>query len=160
MASEAETGTLIEHFVLAVCDPGRWKGVDRLAELDLTLAQARVLFSVVRRSEPQPIHTIAGELGLSMTAAGRNVDRLVRLGLLTREESPTDRRVKLVGPSEDGRQLAWDQIAIHRATIDQVVYRLPDPLRADLSRVLTAVLESGAIHNVVACPPASSGDNS
>src|SRR5690606_37449378 len=97
--------TLIEHFVLAVCDPGRWEGVDRLAELDLTLAQARVLFSVVRRSEPQPIHTIAGELGLSMTAAGRNVDRLVRLGLLTREESPTDRRVKLVGPADEGRQL-------------------------------------------------------
>ncbi|WP_280418062.1 MarR family winged helix-turn-helix transcriptional regulator [Nocardia carnea] len=160
MASEAETSTLIEHFVLAVCDPGRWEGVDRLAELDLTLAQARVLFSVVRRSEPQPIHTIAGELGLSMTAAGRNVDRLVRLGLLTREESPTDRRVKLVGPTAEGRQLAWDQIAIHRATIDQVVHRLPGPLRADLSRVLTAVLESGAIHNVVACPPASSGDNS
>lgn len=160
MASEAETGTLIEHFVLAVCDPGRWEGVDRLAELDLTLAQARVLFSVVRRSAPQPIHTIAGELGLSMTAAGRNVDRLVRLGLLTREESPTDRRVKLVGPTEDGRQLAWDQIAIHRATIDRVVAGLPDPLRADLCRVLTAVLESGAIHNVVACPPASSGENS
>ncbi|MGW1737255.1 MarR family winged helix-turn-helix transcriptional regulator [Nocardia sp. NPDC001965] len=158
MASESETSTLIEHFVLAVCDPGKWQGVDRLAELDLTLAQARVLFSVVRHSEPQPIHTIAGELGLSMTAAGRNVDRLVRLDLLTRQESPTDRRVKLVGPTEHGRRLAWDQIAIHRATIEKVVDRLPDPLREDLGRVLAAVLESGAIHNVVACPPASSGD--
>ncbi|MEU1981474.1 MarR family transcriptional regulator [Nocardia sp. NPDC019395] len=160
MASETETSTLIEHFVLAVCDPGRWEGVDRLAELDLTLAQARVLFSVVRHSEPQPIHTIAGELGLSMTAAGRNVDRLVRLDLLTRQESPTDRRVKLVGPTEHGHRLAWDQIEIHRATIDQVVDRLPDTLRADLCEVLTAVLESGAVHNVVVCPPASSGDNS
>lgn len=160
MASEVETGTLIERFVLAVCDPGRWEGVDRLAELDLTLAQARVLFSVVRRSDPQPIHTIADELGLSMTATGRNVDRLVRLGLLTREESPTDRRVKLVGPTEHGHQLAWDQIQVHRATIDRAVHHLPEPLRADLCRVLTAVLESGAIHNVVTCPPAPSGDNS
>ncbi|NUS95610.1 MAG: MarR family transcriptional regulator, partial [Nocardia sp.] len=140
MASESETSTLIEHFVLAVCDPGKWQGVDRLAELDLTLAQARVLFSVVRHSEPQPIHTIAGELGLSMTAAGRNVDRLVRLDLLTRQESPTDRRVKLVGPTEHGHRLAWDQIAIHRATIEKVVDRLPDPLREDLGRVLAAVL--------------------
>ncbi|GGK97371.1 MarR family winged helix-turn-helix transcriptional regulator [Nocardia jinanensis] len=160
MASESETSTLIEHFVLAVCDPGRWRGVDRLAELDLTLAQARVLFSVVRHAEPQPIHTIAGDLGLSMTAAGRNVDRLVRLDLLTRQESPTDRRVKLVGLTEHGHHLAWDQIAIHRATIDKVVDRLPDALREDLGRVLAAVLESGAIHNAVARPPASSGDNS
>lgn len=160
MTAESETSILIERFVLAVCDPGRWKGVDRLAELDLTLSQARVLFSVVRHSEPQPIHTIAGELGLSMTAAGRNVDRLVRLGLLTREESRTDRRVKLVGPTEHGQRLAWDQIAVHRATIESVAHRLPDALRADLQKVLTAVLESGAVHNVVSCPPASSGDNS
>ncbi|WP_328395186.1 MarR family winged helix-turn-helix transcriptional regulator [Nocardia sp. NBC_00416] len=160
MASEKETSTLIEHFVLAVCDPGRWQGVDRLAELDLTLSQARVLFSVVRHTEPQPIHTIAGELGLSMTAAGRNVDRLVRLDLLTREESPTDRRVKLVGPTEHGHHLAWDQIAVHRATIDKVVANLPEALRKDLERVLAAVLESGAVHDVVAWPPASSGDNS
>ncbi|WP_327151472.1 MarR family winged helix-turn-helix transcriptional regulator [Nocardia sp. NBC_01329] len=160
MASESETSTLIEQFVLAVCDPGKWQGVDRMAELDLTLSQARVLFSVVRHTEPQPIHTIADELGLSMTAAGRNVDRLVRLGLLTRQESPTDRRVKLVGPTEHGHHLAWDQIAIHLATIDKVVDRLPDALREDLGRVLAAVLESGAVHNVVACPPASSGDNS
>ena len=109
-----ETSTLIEHFVLAVCDPGRWKGVDRL----------------------------------------------VRLGLLTRQESPTDRRVKLVGPTEHGLQLAWDQIAIHRATIDQVVARLPDALRNDLCEVITAVLESGAVHRVAAYPPAPSGDNS
>ncbi|MGA6205245.1 MarR family winged helix-turn-helix transcriptional regulator [Nocardia testacea] len=160
MANESETSTLIEHFVLAVCDPGRWQGVDRLAELDLTLSQARVLFTVVRHDEPQPIHTIAGELGLSMTAAGRNVDRLVRLGLLTRQESPTDRRVKLVGPTEHGHRLTWDQIAVHRATIDKVVHRLPEALREDLQRVLTAVLESEAIHNVVAFPFASSGDNS
>ena len=151
---------MIEHFVLAVCDPGKWQGVDRLAELDLTLSQARVLFTVVRNREPQPIHTIADELGLSMTAAGRNVDRLVRLDLLTRQESSTDRRVKLVGPTEHGHQLAWDQIAIHRATIDKVVDRLPGALREDLGRVLAAVLESGAVHNVVAGPPASSGDNS
>lgn len=160
MASEAETSRLIEHFVLAVCDPGRWKGVDRLAELDLSVAQARVLFSVVQHPEPQPIHIIAGELGLSMTAAGRNVHRLVRLGLLTRQESPTDRRVKLVGPTEHGRRLAWDQIAIHRATIDQVVERLPEALRTDLCEVITAVLASGAIRNVPAYPPALSGDNS
>ncbi|WP_280400266.1 MarR family winged helix-turn-helix transcriptional regulator [Nocardia carnea] len=160
MASEVETSTLIEYFVLGVCDPGRWKGVDRLAELDLSVAQARVLFSVVQHREPQPIHTIAEELGLSMTAAGRNVDRLVRLGLLTRQESPTDRRVKLVGPTEHGHQLARDQIAIHRATIDQAVARLPDALRTDLCKVLTAVLESGAIQKVAAYPPAPSGDNS
>ncbi|MGW0177985.1 MarR family winged helix-turn-helix transcriptional regulator [Nocardia sp. NPDC003345] len=160
MASESEVSALVEQFVLAVCDPGRWQGADRLAELDLTLSQARVLFTVVRHSEPQPIHTIAGELGLSMAAAGRNIDRLVRLDLLTRQESPTDRRVKLVGPTEHGHRLAWDQIAIHRATIDKVVHRLPDALRGDLRNVLTAVLESGAVDNSVAIPSIPSGDNS
>ena len=162
VADEEETSTLIEHFVLGLFDPARWEADNQLAELDLTLSQARVLFSVARCPEARPIHTIADALGLSMTATGRNVDRLVRLGLLTRTESPHDRRVKLVGPTEHGSRLAWDQIAVQRATVDNVVRRLPESIRADLRAALTAVLDSGVLPNAptVPCPSANPGENS
>lgn len=158
VANETDVGTIIERFVLGICGTAESAAAGRLTELDLPLSQARVLFLLSRYDHPLPIHTIAEELTLSMTAAGRNVDRLVGLGLLTREECPGDRRVKLVGFTEDGHRIVCDQMAVHRATIDTFVHKLPDTLRDDLRAVLSAVLDSGALTTSWHAPSTPPGD--
>ncbi|ONM48812.1 MarR family winged helix-turn-helix transcriptional regulator [Nocardia donostiensis] len=157
MTSESKLSEVLERFIFGLFVAAESGGADQLAELDLSLSQARTLFTVSHHEQPLPIHVIAEKLTMSVTAAGRNVDSLVRLGLLTREECPGDRRVKLVGLSERGRNVIRDQAAVKRASLDTFAHRLPDHLRADLCAVLTNVLDSGALTSSDP-PTALSGD--
>lgn len=158
MANEERLSAVLEKFVFGLFVAARSDSVNQLVELDLQLSQARTLFTVGHHDGPLPIHAIAEKLTMSVTAAGRNIDSLVRLGLLTREESQGDRRVKLVGLTEQGRSLICDHVALQRTSLDEFVARLSDPLRADLCTALTAVLESGAL-NQQETASSSSGDD-
>ncbi len=154
-------GDALERFLTGLFSASRTEGVDQLVALDLSLSQARTMFVLGHDDRQQlPIHTIAERLSLSVTAAGRNVDRLVRLGLLTRDESPEDRRVKLVGLSAHGRAVIRDQMMCHRETLDRLVERLPDDVRDDLHAAVLGVLDSGALASVQTIPAVSTGDPS
>ncbi len=80
-------------------------GIDELLAADLTFSQMRTLLVLTQRRAPAPIHEIAGRLGLSVAAAGRNVDQLVRFGLVDRVEDEVDRRIKRISLSVAGRDL-------------------------------------------------------
>ncbi len=62
-----------------------------LAAVELTMAQAKLLYVVVA-SGSLSLTEIAGRLGISLSTASGAVDRLVELGLLSREAVPTNRR--------------------------------------------------------------------
>lgn len=80
-------------------------GIDALLAADLTFSQMRTLLVLTQQPEPSPIHEIATRLELSVAAAGRNVDQLVRLGLVDRVEDDADRRIKRISLSGRGRTL-------------------------------------------------------
>ncbi len=72
------------------------QGIDRLLELELSISQAKTLFVLAQSTDPLPIHAVAEHIRLSVAATGRNIDSLVKMGLVERREDATDRRVKLV----------------------------------------------------------------
>jgi len=80
-------------------------GIEALIAADLTFSQMRTLLVLTQQPEPIPIHEIATRLELSVAAAGRNVDQLVRLGLVDRVEDEVDRRIKRISLSGPGRDL-------------------------------------------------------
>ena len=80
-------------------------GIEALIAADLTFSQMRTLLVLTQQLEPGPIHEIASRLELSVAAAGRNVDQLVRLGLVDRVEDDVDRRIKRISLSGPGRTL-------------------------------------------------------
>lgn len=90
------------------------------------------------------VNEIAESLGLRQPNASAAVTSLVRRGLVTREQSPADRRVFHLRPTEDG-------LAEHRAmtrawaeALDLNLAGLTDEQRARLAAVaddLTALLE-------------------
>lgn len=80
-------------------------GIEALIAADLTFSQMRTLLVLTQPAEPIPIHEIASRLELSVAAAGRNVDQLVRLGLVDRVEDDVDRRIKRISLSGPGRDL-------------------------------------------------------
>lgn len=127
---------LLEEFLRRVLGMAEEDAADILVELDLSLSQARAVFHLSHVGEAVPISEVARRLGLSQASAGRTVDQLVRLGLVDRRESTTDRRVKLVRLSLRGRRLADRHIAQKRKALRAILDRLP----ADDSRRLADAL--------------------
>lgn len=74
-----------------------------VAELDLTMPQIRGLFVLDTSARQLALTELAPLMGLSVAAAGRAVDGLVRGGLVSRSEDPDDRRVKRLALTDDGR---------------------------------------------------------
>ena len=71
-------------------------GFDTLIDVDLSFSSSRPCWCCPRSTESLPIHEIADSLRLSVGAAGRNIDRLVREGLVDRQEDSADRRIKRI----------------------------------------------------------------
>lgn len=106
------------------------------AELDLTFNQVRMLMVLEHCDEAQPISNLATFLGLTLPSAGRNVERLVKLGLVDRTEDPSDRRVKRVGLTEQGAGLVALKVEGHRSTLRTFASALTDDER---ERLVSAV---------------------
>ncbi|MDZ7729371.1 MAG: MarR family transcriptional regulator [Dehalococcoidia bacterium] len=74
---------------LAIFDPLRFRA---WAELGLTTAQLRVLF-LLRESPGVTAGELASRLSVTPPTISGIVDRLVKLGLVQREDDPNDRRL-------------------------------------------------------------------
>ena len=133
------------EFVTRLLAVSESDGLDALNESDLSFSQARTLFLLTKTGEPMPIHAIAGALGLSVAAAGRNVDQLVGLDMVERRESTSDRRVKLVSLTPVGEKLAAQHIQAKRASLRAFTQALPPEQRDQLHRALTDVLAGGVL---------------
>jgi DNA-binding MarR family transcriptional regulator len=137
-------GVLVE-FVKRLMSAGESDGLDALAESDLSFSQARTLFLLTRTATPMPIHSIADALGLSMAAAGRNVDQLVGLRMVERRESPVDRRVKLVSLTPLGEKLVTQHIEAKHDSLTAFTHALSPEQRERLHGALTDILAGGAL---------------
>ena len=137
-------GVVVE-FVKRLMSAGESDGLDAWAESDLSFSQARTLFLLTKAAQPLPINSIADALGLSMAAAGRNVDQLVGLSMVERRESPSDRRVKLVSLTPLGEELAAQHIQAKHESLKAFTRALPPEQRDLLHRALTDILAGGAL---------------
>ena len=75
-----------------------------------------------------------------MAATGRNIDQLVKLGIVERQENPDDRRVKLVSLSPTGFEVADQQIEQKRRAVRRFVERLSTTEAENLTQALRPIL--------------------
>lgn len=103
-------------------------------EHDLTVSQVRALL-VLACHEPEPLPgvRIAERLGISAAAISRALDGLVRKGFVTRSESESDRRVRLLRLTDAGRATAEELSALRRAQLDRFVATLDAEQREHLA---------------------------
>jgi DNA-binding MarR family transcriptional regulator len=102
---------------------------------DLSVPQFRTL-ALLRRSRGASLSVVAEFLGLSLPAASRLVDGLVRHGLVTRQIPERDRRQVALSVSARGRA-TWD--AARRATqqrLAEVIAPLTPAQRARIQEAL------------------------
>jgi DNA-binding MarR family transcriptional regulator len=117
-----------------------------VAEVDdsVTVPQLRVLVMVDTRG-PLNLAGVAAGLGVNPSNASRICERLIRAGLLDRQESPDDRRNITLSLTAAGRRLV-NKVTRHRRTAITRVLRGMDPedrelLKTALDRFATAAGE-------------------
>ncbi len=125
MSERAELYEGLESFLQHLFSLAESDELSFLADVELSFTQVRALFVLAAADEPQPIHQVANRLGLSLTAVGRNLDGLVRLGSVERRESTADRRVKLVSITPEGLKVVDQHLEPRRRALHTFVERLP-----------------------------------
>ena len=114
-----------------------------LADLDedVTLPQFRTLVVLVSRG-PQRIVDLAEELAVTSSTATRMCNRLVRKGLVARQERADDRRAAWVTLTPAGRELVGEVMRRRRERLAALVGDLAITRPLAFASVLNALVEA------------------
>jgi DNA-binding MarR family transcriptional regulator len=110
-----------------------------ISELDLAMTQVKSLFILNACSAEPSVNQLAERIGLSLPAASRTIDGLLKRGLVERREDQHDRRIKRVRITDAGHG-AVTQIAEARLHgLEAFAETLTDEQRHDLHTALIAI---------------------
>lgn len=120
---------------------------------DLTFPQSNVLLVLKEKGGEMSIKDLASALGVSPPSASTMVDRLVEMGMLTREQSHVDRREVCVRLSEMGSETfsAMEEEILH------VIIGLLEELGPEYSKQWCEVY--GRIREIIVAQEASASEN-
>jgi len=111
-----------------------------VAELGSSFSQVKMLFLLEDGGE-HSVKEIARHLGLSLPAASRAVDGLIQRGYVTRRESATDRRSRLVALTGDGRAVVDRVLRARLHTLEAFADELTPEERDCLYTALLPIVE-------------------
>jgi DNA-binding MarR family transcriptional regulator len=111
-----------------------------LEELDISLTQLKALHRLDTTAGELSVKELAEGLSISLAAASRTVEGLLRRGLLERREDEHDRRIKRVRIGADGRDLVRRLNEARLQGLSAWAATLPADQRAALSGALAPIL--------------------
>ncbi len=121
-----------------------------LGELDLTLTQIKLPHHLEGAEHELTLKDAAELVLISLPAASRTVEDLVRRGLVERHEDTEDRRMKRVSLTDAGRAVSMRLNAARLSGMQQFAQTLTKAERHSLSRALSTLL---AREDIAACRP-------
>ncbi len=113
---------------------------DAVDELELSFSQIRALHILCLSLDEASLKRLADELHLSLPAASRSIDGLVRRGLVTRVENTSDRRLKSVRATDAARELVDRMIELRVAGLEGFVRSLSASERSNLAAALAPIV--------------------
>ena len=131
-----------------------WETPEVWLDIDLTMVQFKSLVLIINRKNISPSR-LARVLGVTPANITGVVERLVKLGLVRRTESPDDRRVLWLEATDEGNRLlarVTERIADDMSSILELM--TPAEL-AHLAQGLTALIRASRQHR--ATPKGSAG---
>ncbi len=84
--------------------------------------------------------TLAGAIGFDTSTIGSVIDRLESRGLVLRNTSPFDKRVRLLTLTDDGRALLAEVVPAMRRAQSRMLEPLPEADRAEFMRMLRTLV--------------------
>ena len=113
------------------------------AEFDLTPAQGHAL-RTLDPARPVPMSTLAEALVCDASNVTGIVDKLESRGLIARQGTDTDRRVKHLAVTEQGRRIR-DQLVAAVMNPPAAVAALPAEVKTRLTNLLRGLLTAGGL---------------
>jgi DNA-binding MarR family transcriptional regulator len=123
---------------------------EAVGALELTLTQIKLLHHLEDQCRELTLKEGAQLVHVSLPAASRMVDDLVRRGFVERHEDAEDRRMKRVRLTDDGRSVIRRLNAARLTGLEQFIQTLTGAEREPLARALSQLLERD---EVAACRP-------
>ncbi|MGN6168235.1 MAG: MarR family winged helix-turn-helix transcriptional regulator [Solirubrobacteraceae bacterium] len=114
---------------------------EAVGALELTMTQIKVLHHLEQHERTLTVKDAAEVVSLSLPAASRAIDDLVRRGFAQRQESLADRRMKQVSITDQGRAAIRRLNAARLRGLEEFVETLSSQQQARLSRALAKLLE-------------------
>jgi DNA-binding MarR family transcriptional regulator len=132
-----------------------WTGSDSeftraVAEQDLSFSQLKTLLLLAEHAETLSVKDVAERLGISLPAASRAVDSLVRRGLAERAEDQVDRRVKRVRTTRKADRLVERLVAARIRVFEQLLEGFTATERRKLGDALDEIVARPEIARL--CP--------
>ncbi len=129
-----------------------------LAEVEerLTLTQFRTLV-VLAAPDPTNLNLLAERLGVSPSTALRSVDRLVGLGLTSRQENPDNRREVLIALTDEGQRVVGAVTERRRTEITGILHKMRPQVRTDLIEAFQAFATAAGEPAVLDLVPTTHG---
>jgi len=109
-------------------------------DFDLSFSQMKALHALIGEPEATSVKRLGEKLGLSLAAMSRAADELVQRGLVNRTEDPTDRRLKRLCLTDEGRDLVQRMRELRMAGFEQFVATLTAKQRTQLAKTLDSIL--------------------
>ncbi len=128
--SDRDLGSEIERRVAAL-----WSALVRAAPSDLSRTSASVL-ARLRRDGPQRVTTLAVSEHVAQPSMSVLVQRLVKRGLVARQEDPADRRASRIAITPVGEQVLRDRAEARSRWLRERLSRLREEERALLLQAL------------------------
>jgi len=110
-------------------------------ESGLSASQANALMRLYHEGACG-VSDIGIQLGFTNAAASQMVERLVQMGLVERSEQPTDRRVKQLSLTANGRALVERGISARRAWMETLTVKLAPEQQAMVAQALVLLTEA------------------
>jgi DNA-binding MarR family transcriptional regulator len=123
---------------------------EAVGALELSLTQIKLLHHLEDQDRELTLKEAADLVLISLPAASRTVDDLVRRGFVTRHEDAEDRRMKRVSLTDPGRAVIRRLNAARLSGLEQFTQTLNEAERRKLAAALTKLLERD---DVAACRP-------
>jgi DNA-binding MarR family transcriptional regulator len=123
---------------------------EAMAELELTITQIKLLHLLEVADRELTLKQAAELVPLSLPAASRTVDDLVRRGIVERHEDVEDRRMKRVSLTDVGRRVIRQVNGARLSGLEHFTETLNDDERRLLAGALSELLRRG---DVADCRP-------
>jgi DNA-binding MarR family transcriptional regulator len=152
VATETDVGLAGDLYALVVflhktCNPDLFEAI---GTVELTLSQIKLLHHLEGQPREITLKEAAEAVHVSLPAASRMVDDLVRRGFAQRREDQDDRRMRRVCLTDGGRTVIRRLNAARLSRLEQLVTTLTTDERRSLAEALSLLLERP---DVAACRP-------
>lgn len=122
-----------------------------LADTELSITQVKCLHGLAwDEGEDRSIKDVAEELGVSLPAASRAIEGLVKRGLVERTEDSEDRRMKRIRATEAGTALVASVMEARLAGLESFVESLSERELKQLGAALEVLVDCDQVR--ARCP--------